>query len=115
MPGGSNDAFNEDFDDAEPIDDPEGEYDDEEIFYDVEDIARVTNCTNKRDYIQLYAGLEYLIHFKYSSVLVQVYMSFMYGMFVPILFPIAAFGIANMYITEKIALTYIYRSPPMYD
>ena len=80
-----------------------------------EDLVNPTQLTNKKDYIALYAGLEYLIHFKYSSVLVQVYIAFMYGMFIPILFPIAAFGIASMYITEKISLIYIYREPPMYD
>lgn len=56
-----------------------------------------------------------MIHFKYSSILVQIYVSFMYGMFLPILFPVTAFGIANMYICEKIALTYIHNKPPVYD
>jgi hypothetical protein len=39
----------------------------------------------------------------------------MYGLFIPVLFPIAAFGILNMYISEKFCLLYYYRKPPMYD
>ena len=39
----------------------------------------------------------------------------MYGMFIPALFPMCAFGIANMYVCEKWGLTYYYRKPPMYD
>ena len=55
------------------------------------------------------------MHFKYSSVLVQIYVAFMYGMFIPILFLCATIGIGNMYLTEKFALTYLHRRPPMYD
>ena len=109
------DAFDEDYSGGEDEEENEEEYDDEDEMYTDDEIARFTQATTKKDYIAIYAGLEYLIHFKYSSVLVQVYVAFMYGMFVPLLFPMAAFGIMNMYITEKIALTYFYRQPPMYD
>jgi hypothetical protein len=39
----------------------------------------------------------------------------MYGLFVPMLFPVCFLGILNMYITEVINLTYFNRKPPMYD
>ena len=65
-------------------------------------------------YVMLYGGPQYLMHFKYSSILTQVYVSFMYGLFIPILFPIATFGILNMYIVEKYCLLYYYQKPPMY-
>ena len=39
----------------------------------------------------------------------------MYGMFVPILIPVAMFGIFNMYVVERLALAYWYQKPPMYD
>jgi len=74
-----------------------------------------TKATTPFKFISLYAGPAYLMHFKYSSILTQVYISFMYGLFIPILFPIAAFGIFNMYMVEKFALLYYYRKPPMYD
>lgn len=74
-----------------------------------------TKATTTQKYINLYAGPAYLMHFKYSSILTQIYISFTYGLFIPILFPIAALGILNMYIVEKFALLYYYRKPPMYD
>ena len=55
------------------------------------------------------------MHFKYSSILTQVYVSFMYGLFIPILFPIATLGILSMYLVEKYGLIYYYRKPPIYD
>lgn len=55
------------------------------------------------------------MHFKYSSIIMQVSISFMYGMQIPILFPIALFGIFNMYMNERLLLAYYYKQPPMYD
>lgn len=56
-----------------------------------------------------------MMHFKYSSIIMQVYISFMYGMMIPILFPIALFGLINMYVNERILLAYYYKQPPVYD
>ena len=39
----------------------------------------------------------------------------MYGMFLPILFPICAFGVANYIIVDMYALTYFHKKPPMWD
>ena len=55
------------------------------------------------------------MHFKYSSIMVQIFVSFMYGMNLPLLFPIALFGIFNMLVVEKLCLAYYYKQPPMYD
>lgn len=74
-----------------------------------------TKKTTQAQYINLYAGPIYMIHFKYSSLLTQVFMSFTYGLFLPVLFPICMLGIANLYICENYQLFYWYRKPPMYD
>lgn len=74
-----------------------------------------TKTKTLTQFINIYAGPLYLMHFKYSSIMTQVYISFMYGLFIPVLFPIAAFGIMNMYLVERFALIYYYRKPPMYD
>ena len=39
----------------------------------------------------------------------------MYGLNLPILFPIALLTFFVLYVTEKLTLTYYYRKPPMYD
>lgn len=74
-----------------------------------------TKKVTVQQYINLYSGPVYLMHFKYSSIMVQVFVSFMYGMNIPLLFPIAMFGIFNMYVVERVCLAYYYRQPPMYD
>jgi len=76
---------------------------------------KTTKKVTIQQYINLYSGPIYLMHFKYSSILMQVFVSFMYGMNIPLLFPIALFGIINMYVVERFALAYYYRKPPAYD
>ena len=39
----------------------------------------------------------------------------MYGMMIPILYPIALLGIINIYITDRILLAYYYKKPPVTD
>ena len=63
----------------------------------------------------MYSGPEYFIHFKYASILTQVFVSFMYGIFLPILIPITCFGIFNLYVVERYSLAYYARQPPHYD
>ena len=55
------------------------------------------------------------MHFRYSSILVQVYVAFMYGLMLPIMWPIALVGIFNMFVVERLTLAYYFRQPPMYD
>jgi hypothetical protein len=60
-------------------------------------------------YIDLYSGPEYMMHFRYSAQMVMIYVAFMYGLFMPIIFFIALVGIFNMYVVERLALCYYYR------
>lgn len=39
----------------------------------------------------------------------------MYGLGIPILFPIAAVSFLTLYLVEKVMVYYSYRQPPMYD
>jgi len=39
----------------------------------------------------------------------------MYGMSLPIVFPITLFAILNLYVMDKLMLTYYYRRPPNFD
>lgn len=56
-----------------------------------------------------------MIHYKYSAILNIAFVTMMYGMGLPILFPIAAFSFFTLYCMEKLLLHYVYREPPMYD
>jgi hypothetical protein len=66
-------------------------------------------------YKDTYSGPDYVIHFKYSGVVNIVYIAMMYGMGMPLLFPIAALNIFNQWITERIAVAYLAKLPPALD
>jgi len=55
------------------------------------------------------------MHFKYSSILNQLFVCFMYGIALPMLFPVAFLGIVVLYIVEIVQITYVYKKPPAYD
>lgn len=75
----------------------------------------VTKKTTLQQYVELYSGPVYFIHYKYSTILNIVYVTFIYGCGIPILFPVAAMQIGVLYIVEKLMIYYSYRQPPMYD
>ena len=74
-----------------------------------------TRMISIQQYINLYSGPEYLIHYKYSSILNIVFVTFMYGLALPLLFPIALVSLIILYIVEKLCIVYYYKEPPSYD
>jgi hypothetical protein len=74
-----------------------------------------TKKTTVQQYVEIYSGPVYFIHYKYSSILNITFVTFMYGLGVPILFPIAVFSFLVLYLVEKSMLYWCYRQPPMYD
>ena len=70
---------------------------------------------DKMDYVKLHAGPEFYLHTFYAKVLLIIFVTFTYGLMMPILFPICAFTLANMYLVDTLMLTYFYRKPPLYD
>jgi hypothetical protein len=75
----------------------------------------VTKSKSIQQYIDLYSGPDYLIHFKYSRILNIVFVTFMYGMAMPWLFPIAFITLIIDYVVEKLCIVYYYKDPPSYD
>lgn len=74
-----------------------------------------TKKSTIQQYVNLYAGPDHLLHFKYSSVMNVTFVTFMYGLALPILFPIALITFLVLYTMERLTVTYYYRKPPMYD
>lgn len=68
-----------------------------------------------QQYVNLHAGPEYMMHFKYSAIMNISFITFMYGLAIPVLFPVALISFIVVYLVERITLTYYYRKPPMYD
>lgn len=48
-------------------------------------------------------------------MVVQVYMMFTYGLFIPMIVPVTLFGIVISYVLDKFMLTYYYSQPPLYS
>lgn len=74
-----------------------------------------TKKTSMGSYKDLYSGKDYIIHFKYSGILNIVYITMMYGIGMPILFPIAAFNYLNQYVCERIIVAFCMKQPPALD
>jgi len=74
-----------------------------------------TKTTSIMSYIDLYAGPEFLMHFKYSAILNIVFVTFMYGLGLPLLFVYAVVALTILWVSEKLLFFYSYRLPPMYD
>ena len=73
-----------------------------------------TKVTTKAKYINMYAGPEYALHSAYASVILMVFMTFIYGLFLPIMFPLCCLGIYITLSVEPAMLSYIYKKPANY-
>jgi len=65
--------------------------------------------------MDLYSGPEYVIHFRYANILNITYVTMMYGLGMPILFPIAAFSYFVLYFCARYQVAYTYQMPPALD
>lgn len=74
-----------------------------------------THAKTADAYIELYAGPVYSIHYKYSFIMNIVWITFLFGAGMPILFPIATCSLIVLYYMERLLLAYSYRKPPMFD
>ena len=68
--------------------------------------SKVTKKNTMAQYRDLYSGALYVIHFRQSFLLNIVYVTMMYGVGMPILFPVAAFNFMNQYICERWIVAY---------
>jgi hypothetical protein len=74
-----------------------------------------TKQTSIQGYVNIYSGPVYLMHYKYSMMLNTIFVTFMYGFGLPLLFPVAVLAMTVLYFVEKTMLYYAYQQPPMYD
>lgn len=66
-------------------------------------------------YIDTYAGPEYLIHYRFAAILLQIGVAFCYGCTMPPLYGIASVAFLILYINERLLICYYYREPPAFD
>jgi hypothetical protein len=65
-------------------------------------------------YAQLYSGPAHMMHYKYATMMNTVWVTFMYGTALPLLYPVAAITFFNLYVVDKLVVTYYYKEPPSY-
>ena len=66
-------------------------------------------------FIALHNGPEAELHYRFAAIISQVYITFAYGLSMPILFPIMFLSMFNMYCSERLAFAFIYKKPPIFD
>ena len=74
-----------------------------------------TKKTSMAQFKMLHSGKDYIIHFKFANVLNVIYITMMYGVGIPLLFPVAAFNLLNQYICERVIVAYYMKQPPALD
>jgi len=75
----------------------------------------VTKKTSMGAYKKLWSGGEYVMHVKDSGLLLVVFVSCLYGVGMPMLFPVAAFNFWNQYVCERLMACYQVKLPPALD
>jgi hypothetical protein len=74
-----------------------------------------TKKTSQKQFKDLWSGVGYVMFSQYASVSVQVFVSFIYGPAIPVLFIITFFSLIIMYVFERLNLAYWHPKPPMYE
>lgn len=74
-----------------------------------------TQTTQIYAYLDLYTGPDHIVHYKYSTLLNIIYVTMMYGIGLPVLFPIAVLSFFVFWATERFMIAYVYQLPPAMD
>lgn len=76
---------------------------------------KVTRSVSIQSYLERNTGPSFPIHFKYSLMLNVVFVTFMYGAAIPILFVVAMASFAVFYCLERIILAYSSAKQPTFE
>lgn len=74
-----------------------------------------SKCTQIGQYIRLFQGDPYIVHYKYSMIFNIVFVTMLFGMGIPSLFPIAVIALVVFWMLERYCVAYTYQVPPRLD
>jgi len=74
-----------------------------------------TKCKSIFEYKNIYLGDEYMIYSKYATMLQVIFVTMLYGIGIPMLFPICLLYLTVGYIFDRIDLASHFRAPPKMD
>jgi len=75
----------------------------------------ITKSTTMQQYKSIWSGAEFAIHSNYSVVLNITFTALLYGINMPIMWPLAALAIINWTVSERIAVAWLYKMPSSMD
>lgn len=75
----------------------------------------MTKAKTIQKFIELYSGPEFQIYTKYAALINVIFVTFVYGAALPLLFPIAEGFFISLYLIDKLLITYRYKIPSMVD
>jgi len=74
-----------------------------------------THCKTIFEFYDIYAGPQFLTHYKFAIILALISVVFFYGAVMPILFPMGFVAIYILYSVERLMVYYSYQTPPKLD
>ena len=74
-----------------------------------------TNCRTIYSFVGIYSGAEFNIHSKYVFIATVIGITLSFGALIPQLFFLCLGSLCVIYVVERMAMTYSYVRPPMYD
>ena len=80
---------------------------------DNEEVQSTSKTVSK--FIATYSGPEMLIHHRYATILVNIFICMIFGVGLPILFPIVLFNLCVMYCLDRLLTVYLFKQPPLFD
>lgn len=74
-----------------------------------------TSAKSVQQFLNTYSGPEMLFHYRYSLFMIQVFTCMLFGVGLPILFPIVLVSLIIQYVVDRLLIVYIYKQPPHFD
>ena len=68
-----------------------------------------------QQYADVYSGPEYMMHFRFSTIMNIAFVTLTYGTALPILYPIALWSYFVLFTFERVVICYYYKQPPAFD
>jgi len=74
-----------------------------------------TNKQTRKDYKELYTGTDFLIDGRIAQILMLLFINFMYGAGIPLLYPVTLLTVIFIYWVDKVLFLKLYKLPKNFD
>lgn len=74
-----------------------------------------TKSNSQQEYIEKYSGPDFEISARYSTILLFLCISLIYGSVMPLLYPISLLAMFVLFTLDRCLVCYFYREPPSVD